>query len=131
MIDIRGKIQLALDTALYEDKVYCYWNRKVETAGANPDEYIVYTLSGDSPESFADNTELIRLHEATIRYYYRDTLLQTAAGRNKVKNRERQIIEALRNADFEIPDGAYDAGDIDNIGFFVSLIECQYWEVVE
>ena len=131
MTDIRGKIQLALDTALYNDKVFSFWNRKVEVAGANPDEYIVYTLSGNNPESFADNAELIKTHEATVRYYYRDTLPQTSAGRNRVKKRETQIIEALRNADFEIPNGVFDAGDIDNVGFFVSLIDCQYWEVVE
>lgn len=129
MTDVRGKIQLALDTALYADKVFSFWNRKVEVVGENKDEYIVYTLSGDTPESYADNSELIKLHEVTIRYYYRDTLSQTSAGRTKVKNRETQIIEALRNADFEITN-VFDAGDIDNVGFFVTLIECQYWEVV-
>lgn len=129
MTDIRGKIQLALDTALFADKVFSFWNRKVEVAGENKDEYIVYTLSGDTPESYADNSELIKLHEVTIRYYYRDTLPQTSAGRTKVKNRETQIVEALRNDDFEITN-VFDAGDIDNVGFFVSLIECQYWEVV-
>ena len=131
MTDIRGKIQLTLDTALYADKVFSFWNRKVEVVGENKDEYIVYTLSGDTPESYADNSELIKLHEVTIRYYYRDTLPQTSSGRSKVKNRETQIIEALRNADFETPNDASDVGDIDNIGFFVSLIECQCWEVVE
>lgn len=129
MTDIRGKIQLALDTALFADKVFSFWNRKVEVVGENKDEYIVYTLSGDTPESYADNSELIKLHEVTIRYYYRDTLPQTSAGRTKVKNRETQIIEALRNAGFEIVN-VFDAGDIDNVGFFVTLIECQYWEVV-
>jgi len=129
MTDVRGKIQLALDTALYADKVFSFWNRKVEVVGENKDEYIVYTLSGDTPESYADNSELIKLHEVTIRYYYRDTLPQTSTGRTKVKNRETQIIEALRNADFEITN-VFDAGDIDNVGFFVTLIECQYWEVV-
>ena len=129
MTDIRGKIQLALDTALFADKVFSFWNRKVEVVGENKDEYIVYTLSGDTPESYADNSELIKLHEVTIRYYYRDTLPQTSAGRTKVKNRETQIVEALRNDDFEITN-VFDAGDIDNVGFFVSLIECQYWEVV-
>jgi len=129
MTDVRGKIQLALDTALYADKVFSFWNRKVEVVGENKDEYIVYTLSSDTPESYADNSELIKLHEVTIRYYYRDTLPQTSTGRTKVKNRETQIIEALRNADFEITN-VFDAGDIDNVGFFVTLIECQYWEVV-
>lgn len=130
MTDIRSIIQLALDTALYEDKVFSFWNRKVEVDGENPDEYIVYTLSGDNTEAFADNTELVKVHEITIRYYYRDTLSQTSAGRNKVKNRENQIIDAVRNSGFEVPNGVYDAGDIDNVGFFVSLIECQYWEVI-
>lgn len=129
MTDVRGKIQLALDTALFADKVFSFWNRKVEVVGENKDEYIVYTLSGDTPESYADNSELIKLHEVTIRYYYRDILPQTSTGRTKVKNRETQIIEALRNADFEITN-VFDAGDIDNVGFFVTLIECQYWEVV-
>lgn len=130
MTDIRGKIQLALDTALYSDKVYSFWNGKVEVEDENKDEYIVYTLSGDNSESFADDTALIKSHEVTIRYYYRDTLLNTVAGRNRVKNRERQIIDALKNAGFEVPNGAYDVGDIDSVGFFVSLIECKYWEVI-
>ena len=130
MTDIRGKIQLALDTALFADKVFSFWNRKVEVAGENKDEYIVYTLSGDTPETFADNSELVKVHDASISYYYRDTLVQTSAGRTKVKNRENQIIDALRNAGFEVFGGVSDIGDVDNVGFFVSLIECQYWEVV-
>lgn len=130
MIDMRGKIQLALDTALYNDKVFSFWNRKVEVEGANPDEYIVYTLSGNNSEDFADDTALVKSHDATIRYYYRDTLLHTSTGRNKVKNRENQIIDAIKNAGFEIPNGVFDAGDIDSAGFFVSLIDCQFWEVI-
>lgn len=130
MIDVRGKIQLALDTALYTDKVFSFWNRKVEVEGENSDEYIVYTLSGDNAENYADNTDLVRVHDATIRYYYRDTLPHTSTGRKKVKNREKQISDALKNAGFEIPNGVFDAGDIDSVGFFVSLIDCQYWEVI-
>lgn len=130
MIDIRSKIQLALDTALYPDRVFSFWGRKVEVEGANSDEYIVYTLSGDNSDSFADDTALVKSHDATIRYYYRDTLAHTSTGRKKVKNRENQIIDALKNAGFEIPNGVFDAGDIDSVGFFVSLIECQFWEVI-
>lgn len=130
MIDVRGKIQLALDTALYGDKVFSFWNRKVEVEGANTDEYIVYTLSGNDSDSFADDTALVKSYDATIRYYYRDTLPHTSTGRNKVKNREKQIIDALKNAGFETPNGVFDAGDIDSVGFFVSLIDCQYWEVI-
>lgn len=130
MIDIRGTIQMALDTALYPDGVFSYWNRKTETTGEDPDEYIVYTLAGDSSEFHADDNPLIKSASATVRYYYRDTLLSTHQGRQKIKTHENMIESALKSAGFSIPNGSFDAGDIERNDFGCIIFECDYWRVV-
>jgi len=130
VIDVRGLIQTVLDTALYDDGVYVYWNKKAEATGQDPDEYVVYTLSGDSNESFADDAPLVKSASVTVRYYYRNTLLDNYASRNKVKTNENKILEALYSNGFSVPNGAFDGGDIDDIGFSTIIIECEYWRVV-
>jgi len=130
MIDIRGLLQTALDTALYSEGIFSYWNRKAETTGADPDEYIVYTLAGDSPETHADNSPLVMSASVTVRYYYRDTLLDTHAGRQRVKQHEDLIATTLKTAGFSIPNGSFDAGDIENNGFGTIIFECEYWRVI-
>lgn len=123
-------IQSALDAVLYNDGVYVYWNRKTETEGQDPDEYVVYTINGDSGETFADNKPLIKAASATIRYYYRDNLLDIHAGRQKIKARRDTILSALEAADISVPNGPFDAGDIDDIGFGTIVFECEYWRAV-
>lgn len=138
MIDIRGLIQVALDTSLYPKGVYSYWNKKIESLGEEKDEYIVFTSGGDIPDEYADDDELTKSIEVTIRYYYRDTLLESKEGRNRVKEHESLIKTALKNAGFEIPYGSYDLGDIDSkkdgdmrgSGFNTIVFECEYWVVI-
>lgn len=130
MMDIRGHLQLALDTALYPEGVYSYWNRKTETEGENPDEYIVYTMSGDSTEFHADDTALVKSASVTVRYYYRDTLLSSHLGREKIKDHESMIQSALFKAGFSIPNGSFDAGDIEQNGFGCIVFECEFWRVL-
>lgn len=124
--DIRGSVQTALDTAL-KGKVYSYWQRK---SGPDTDEYIVYTQAGDSKESHADDAPLTKNASVTVRYYYRAEKLDTHAGREAVKSREDAIEQALEGASFTIPFGRFDAGDVDDIGYFVTVFECEYWRAV-
>lgn len=126
MTDVRALVQTALDTA-FNGAVHVYWQRK---SGADVDEYIVYTQSGDSSEAHADDAELVKNAGITVRYYYRAEKLDTTAGRNAVKSREDAIEAALEGAGFEIPFGKFDAGDVDDIGFYATVFECEYWRVV-
>lgn len=138
MIDIRAKLQLALDTSLFEKGIYSYWNRKTETQGEDPNEYIIYTYGGEDTDDYAEDTELVKMLEATVRYYYKDTLLNNSKGRKRVKDNEKLIIETLINAGFELPYGSMDLGDIDSkisgdlkgSGFNTIVFECEYWLVV-
>lgn len=81
------------------------------------DEYIVYSQSGDSAESHADNQPIVKAGSITVRYYYR-------AGKNRNtwqtgnQDREDAIQTAIEGAGFIIPFGRFDAGDVDDIGYF-------------
>ncbi len=130
MTDIRALAQAALDNALASDGVYSYWRRKAEAAGEDPDEYIVYTLDGDSADAYADDEPYVRTANVAVRYYYRDLLLDTSAGRNTVKAREQVIAAALEQGGFSLPSGWFDVGDIDDIGFGCTLFEAFYGRVV-
>lgn len=124
---IRSKVQTALDTALYASGVYSYWQRK---SGADANEYIVYSLSGDAPDFHADDVPLTKEASVTVKYYYRAEKINTHAGREAVKNREATIQAALEGAGFIVPFGKFDAGDVDDIGYFVTVFECDYARVV-
>lgn len=123
---IRSKVQTALDTALHPN-VLSYWQRK---SGKDADEYIVYTLSGDSTEDYADDSPITQNTSITVRYYYRAGKIGTHTGRESVKAREATIESALKSAGVSFPNGKFDAGDVDDIGYFVTVFECDYWRVV-
>jgi hypothetical protein len=125
MIDARALAQTTLDTALYPD-VRVFWLRKSD--GEDPDEYVVYTLSGD-PAVYADDEPLTRNANITVKYYYRDSMLDSSAGRAAIKAREAQIAEALQGAGFLLPGGWFDSGDIDDIGFGTTIFEAYYSRV--
>src|SRR5690554_5531886 len=120
---MRNLLQQTLDDALYPD-VYSFWQRK---SGADVDEYVVYTLSGDIAESHADNQPIVKSADVTVRYYYRASKLNTYDGRQTIQAREEQIQQALEGAGLAIPFGKFDGGDIDDIGFYVTIFECEYW----
>ena len=126
MSDIRSLVQAALDTAL-DSAVKVYWQRK---SGKDADEYIVYTQDGDLTEVFADNDPLVKAGDITVRYYYRPEKLDTQAGRDAVISREEAIEAALKDSGFDIPNGKYDAGDIDDVGFYTTVFDCEYWRVI-
>lgn len=123
---IRYLVQSALDTAL-SPSVLVHWQRKT---GPDVDEYVVYTFGGDSNEEHADDVPLIKAGSITVRYYYRAEKLDTHVGRQAIKSRESTIDTALRGAGFDLPNGYFDAGDVDDIGFYVTAFECEYWRVV-
>jgi len=125
--DIRGIAQTAIDTDLAAAGVYSYWQRK---SGPDADEYIVYTQAGDSNEFDADDMPLVKAGSMTVKYYYRAEKLDTYTGRQAVKSREEAIQTALEGAGFAVPFGPFDAGDVDDIGYFVTVFECEYWRVV-
>lgn len=120
---MRNLMQTTLDAAL---SIRSYWQRK---SGTDANEYVVYTLGGDSAESFADDAPLTKNASVTVRYYYRADLLGTNAGRQAIEARETAIQAALEGAGFVVPNGKFDAGDVDDIGFYVTVFECEYWRV--
>ena len=121
-------IQTALDTALYSTyKIQSHDQRKT---GPDADEYIVYSQSGDSAEAHADNQPILKAGSMTVRYYYRAEKIETHTGRQAIKTREDAIQTALEGAGFTIPFGRFDAGDVDDIGYFVTVFECEYWRAV-
>ncbi len=123
---MRNLLQTTLDTALYPD-VLVYWQRR---AGPDTDEYVIYTVNGDSGEDFADNAALTKNASATVKYYYRVEKAGTYAGRQAIETRENTIETALKDAGFDMPFGKFDAGEIDGNGYFVTVFECEYWRVV-
>ena len=124
---IKDLVQLTLDTVLYPKNIYVYDQRK---SGPDADEYVVYSASGDNRENFADDKVLIKNASVTVRYYYRAEKLDNYTTRKKVREVEDLIESSLNEAGFEIPFGRFDAGDVDDIGYFVTVFECEYWRVV-
>ena len=123
---IRKLVQTTLDTA-FAGSVHVYWQRK---SGADVNEYIVYSQAGDSGEGFADDVVVAKDASLTVRYYYRAGKLDTPLGRQAVEDREDVIEAALEGAGFASPNGKFDAGDVDDIGFYTTVWECEYWRVV-
>lgn len=128
--DVRSLVQTTLDTALADTNVRVYHQRRATDAAGSDDEYIVYTLDNDPYDKYADNDGLIRAAELTIRYYWRIELDNTQAGQAQVRGREAQIEAALRGAGFSLPQGYFDGGDIDDVGFYTTIFPTEYWEVV-
>lgn len=124
---IKDLVQTTLDTTLYSKGIFVHEQRK---SGADTDEYIVYSSSGDSSEDFADDVPLTKNAGITVRYYYRAEKLDNYTTRKKVREIEDLIENSLAEAGFEIPFGRFDAGDVDDIGYMVTLFECEYRRVV-
>lgn len=123
---IRDKVQQTLDTE-FKGTPRVYWQRK---SGPDTDEYIIFVQSGIIDEFHADDVPLLKTGNITVSYYYRAELLETYQGRQAVQSREDAIIAALEGAGFTIPYGSFDAGDVDGIGYLVSVFECEYGMVV-
>ena len=124
---IKSLVQQTLDDVLYEKNIYVHEQRK---SGPDADEYVVYAQAGDPKESFADDEPLTKNAMITVKYFYRASKLDNYSSKQKVRETERLIETALENAGFSIPPGPFDAGDVDDIGYFVTVFECEYWRVV-
>ena len=99
-------------------------------SGADANEYIVYSLSGYPSGDFADNKAITKYANVTIRYYYRSEKLDNYTTKQEVRATEKLIADTLKEAGFTIPYGYFDGGDIDDIGYHVTIFECEYWRVV-
>jgi hypothetical protein len=124
---IKNLLQTCLDSVLYAKGVYVHAQKK---SGPDADEYVVYSMSGDSKESFADDVANLKNANVTVKYFYRESKLENNASKLKVQEIEDLIESTLESNGFEIPFGRFDAGDIDGIGYEVTIFECEYWRVI-
>lgn len=124
---IKDLIQTTLDALLYPKKIYVYEQRK---SGPEANEYVVYSLSGDIREDFADDKVLTKKANITVKYFYRAEKLDNYTSRQAVRVVEDLIESALEDAGFVIPFGRFDGGDVDDIGYRTTVFECEYWRVV-
>lgn len=116
-MSILTNVQTILDTLLFPDDVYSYWQTYQQISGdANPDEYVVFTFDGLDSVTYADNSVVSENATVTVRYYYSPSLLSTATGRNKVLERMDSIVAAMRDGGFGTSTGFYDVGDVDDVG---------------
>jgi hypothetical protein len=124
---IKTLLQETLDNALIPKNIYSYDQRKT---GNNANEYIVYSVSGEVKDSFADNINLVKHTNITVRYYYNAELLGDFESRKQIRENEKLIEQALEDQGFYMPFGKFDGGDIDDIGYLVTIFECEFWEVL-
>ena len=124
---IKDLIQTTLDAVLYPKNIFVYEQRK---SGPDADEYVVYSLSGDIEENYADDEVLVKNANVTVKYFYRSEKLDNYSTRKNVREIEDLIENALKEAGFSIPYGRFDAGDVDDIGYMTTVFECEYWRVV-
>lgn len=124
---IKNKLQLCLDNALYNENIYVHEQKKT---GKDANEYVVYSFSGDIKEVFADDKVNVKSANVTVRYFYRESLLEKYSTRQAVRRIEQLIETTLEENGFEVPNGRFDAGDVDDIGYMVTVFECEYWRAV-
>ena len=124
---IKNLVQTCLDAALYSKGVYVHEQLK---SGPDADDYVVYSMSGDIKEEFADNKVNVKNANVTIKYFYRDTKLENYTSRQEVRTIEDLIESTLEANGFEIPFGRFDAGDVDGIGYRTTIFECEYWRAL-
>lgn len=124
---IKDLIQTTLDAVLYPKNIYVHEQRKT---GADADQYVVYRVAGDIPENYADDRVMSRNAKVTVIYFYRTDLIDNYETKQQVREIENTIESALEDAGFTIPFGKFDAGDVDDIGFFTTVFECEYWRVI-
>ncbi len=124
---IKALTQTTLDTSLYPLGVYSHEQRKT---GPDADEYIVYSLSGDSEEDHADDNVLVKVGDIAVRYYYRADMIETSVGRARVRQIEGVVENSMNTVGFSLPFGHFDGGDVDDIGYLVTIFDFEYWRVI-
>ena len=117
MNEIFDLVQSTLDTILSNDGIRVYWGRRAEDGQANPTEYVIYDLDGDSAEVSADGDVLFRMTGVSLQYYIKYSVARTYTGRQQSFERMEQMMEAMRGAGFGCSGGWSEIGDVDEIGF--------------
>lgn len=125
---IKNLVQTTLDNALYTSKSIL--SHEQVKSGPDADQYIVYSLSGDGEEFHADDVELIKAASITVRYYYRKEKLGSYTSKQAIRAVEDLIESSMKAAGFSLPFGRFDGGDVDDIGYMVTIFEFEYWRVV-
>lgn len=123
MKDVLDLIQTTLDSVLITetDTVYSFWGRRAEVSNDNAQEYIIYSLSGDSADVSADGDVMYRSMSVDVQYYIKYSIARTYAGRRRAMDRMDSIREALRSAGFGCSGGWSEIGDVDDVGFATFL----------
>lgn len=104
------KLKKALDEAIYPDvKTY---QGQLPDLKKSPREFCVYSVRSMNSQVYEDN-RLVAGQDSIILRYYHAKGMRLA----KVREREHVIMEALLNAEFTCPSGAFELGDIDDIGY--------------
>ena len=124
---IKDLLQTCLDAVLFSKGIYVHEQKK---SGPEANQYVVYSVSGDEKGTFADDVANSKNADVTVKYFYRESKLENHASKLKVREIEDLIESTLESNGFEIPFGRFDAGDIDSIGYMVTIFECEYWRVV-
>lgn len=124
---IKDLVQEILDNVLYPKGIYTHEQRKI---GPDTSQYVVYRMGGDSKEAHADDEVLTKAASITVIYFYRTNLIDNYETKQQVREIEDLIESALEDAGFSIPYGRFDGGDINDIGYYTTIFECEYWRVV-
>ena len=122
-------IQTTLDTLLYSEGIFVFWNQFREIQGVDQSEYVVYTQSDSPTGIMADDKPLTREIGVTVKYYYDSNLETNKAGRTSVYARASDILNAMEDAGFETTTGVMFMGDLDDVGKSVAVIDFTYCEV--
>ena len=112
MFAVNGDLILkkALDDAIFP-KVKTYAGRLPDLA-STPKEFCVYSVSSMPSQIYQDDGLTGGQDKIILRYYHASSM-----SLKEVRAREREILNALLNAEFTCPGGAFELGDIDGIGY--------------
>lgn len=112
MFAVNGDLILkkALDDAIYP-RVKTYAGKLPDLESA-PREFCVYSVSSMPSQIYQDDGLVAGQDKIILRYYHTRSM-----NLKEVRAREREILNALLNAEFTCPGGAFELGDIDGIGY--------------
>jgi hypothetical protein len=116
------KIKSTLDAKVYPD-VATFHGHLPDLSGktGNPAEFIVYTIGSNDTQTYQDDILTGGNDHVVVRYYHNITKL------SKVRSREADILSAMLAAGFTTYTGAFDLGDIDQIGYDVTGFEFDFY----
>ena len=129
MIDIKQLVQTTLDTALYPLNIMTFYQHKLEISpDINPNEYVVYSMSGKTGDFKADDVEIVRDSDIVVRYFYNSDYIKT--NKSRVTEIENLILSTMVSAKFVDNSGAFDLGDIDDNGYMATGFLFTFSEVI-